>query len=283
MTLFQAAIFGLVQGLTEFLPISSAAHLRIVSALLGWADPGAAFTAVIQLAIVVTLFLYFWQDLVKIATAMLRGLQSGRLFEKHEARLGWMIVVGTLPIMVLGLAFKKHVETSLRSLYVIAFAEIGLAVALIVAESWERSRIAAGTRLREMKDVTWSDAIIVGIAQCLALIPGASRSGSTITGGLFVGFTRETAARFSFLLALPSFLGAGILEFIHHRHELLAAPNAGRNLVVATVIAIFVGYAAVAFLMNYLKRHTTWAFIIYRLALGALLLALLASGRLPAL
>ena len=283
MTLLQAAVFGLVQGLTEFLPISSAAHLRIVSALLGWTDPGAAFTAVIQLAIVVTLFLYFWKDLTTIATAMLRGLQTGHLFKDHDARLGWMIVVGTVPIVVLGLAFKKYVETGLRSLYVIAIAEIGLALALIVAESWERSRVAVGTRLREMKDITWSDAVIVGLAQCFALIPGASRSGSTITGGLFVGFTRETAARFSFLLALPSFLGAGILEFAHHRHELLAAPDAGRNLLVATVIAIFVGYGAVAFLMNYLKLHTTWVFIIYRLALGALLLALLANGRLPAL
>jgi len=273
-------VFGLIQGLTEFLPISSAAHLRIASALLGWADPGTAFTAVIQLAIVVTLLLYFWNDLIHIAVAMLRGLQTGRMFGDQDARLGWMIVVGTLPIMVLGLAFKKHVETSLRSLYVIAFAEIGLALALIVAESLERSRVAAGAQLREMKDVTWSDAIIVGLAQCLALIPGASRSGSTITGGLFVGFTRETAARFSFLLALPSFLGAGILEFLHHRHELLAAPDAGRNLVVATVVAIFVGYAAVAFLINYLKRHTTWIFIIYRLLLGAGLLALLANGKL---
>ena len=282
MTLLQAAVFGLIQGLTEFLPISSAAHLRIVSAFLGWTDPGAAFTAVIQLAIVVTLFLYFWHDLVHIAAAMLRGVQTGRLFDNHDARLGWMIVVGTLPIMVLGLAFKKHVETSLRSLYVIAIAEIGLALALIVAEHLERSRVAAGIRLREMKDVTWTDTIIVGVAQCMALIPGASRSGSTITGGLFVGFTRETAARFSFLLSLPSFLGAGVLEFVHHRHELLAAPGAGRNLVVATVVAIFVGYGAVAFLMNYLKRHTTWVFIIYRLVLGAGLLALLANGRLQA-
>ena len=283
MTLLQAAVFGLIQGLTEFLPISSAAHLRIVSALLGWTDPGAAFTAVIQLAIVVTLLLYFWHDLAHIAAAMLRGVQTGRLFDDHDARLGWMIVVGTLPIMVLGLAFKKHVETSLRSLYVIAIAEIGLALALIIAEYLERSRVAAGTRLREMKDITWTDTIIVGLAQCLALIPGASRSGSTITGGLFVGFTRETAARFSFLLALPSFLGAGVLEFVHHRHELLAAPDAGRNLVVGTIVAIFVGYAAVAFLMNYLKRHTTWVFIIYRLVLGAALLALLANGRLQAL
>ena len=127
MTLLQAAVFGLIQGLTEFLPISSAAHLRIISALLGWTDPGTAFTAVIQLAIVVTLLAYFWHDLVHIAAAMLRGAQTGRLFDDHDARLGWMIVVATLPIMVLGLAFKKHVETSLRSLYVIAFAEIGRA------------------------------------------------------------------------------------------------------------------------------------------------------------
>ncbi len=280
MTLLQATVFGLIQGLTEFLPISSAAHLRIVSAFLGWDDPGTAFTAVIQLAIVVTLLLYFWRDLVHIAAAMLRGAQTGRLLDDHDARLGWMIVVGTVPIMVLGLALKKYVETSLRSLYVIALAEIGLALALIVAEYLERSRIAAGTKLRGMKDITWRDSILVGAAQCLALIPGASRSGSTITGGLFVGFTRETAARFSFLLALPSFLGAGILEFLHHRHELLGAPGAGRNLVVATVVAIIVGYAAVAFLMNYLKRHTTWVFIIYRLVLGAGLLALLSSGRL---
>jgi undecaprenyl-diphosphatase len=280
MTLLQAAVFGLIQGLTEFLPISSVAHLRIFSALVGWNDPGTAFTAVIQLAIVVTLFLYFWNDLVHIAVGMLRGLQTGRLLEEQDARLGWMIVVGTLPIIVLGLAFKKHIETSLRSLYVIAFAEIGLALVLIVAEWMECSRVAAGTRLRGIKDVTWADTIIVGLAQCLALIPGASRSGSTITGGLFVGFTRETAARFSFLLALPSFLGAGLLEFVHHRHELLSTPGSGRNLAVATVVAIFVGYAAVAFLMNYLKRHTTWVFIVYRLVLGAGLLALLANGRL---
>jgi undecaprenyl-diphosphatase len=280
MSLWQAIVYGVIQGLTEFLPISSAAHLRIVAAILGWSDPGTAFTAVIQLAIVVTLLLYFRHDLVKIVTAMFRGAQTGRLFESHDARLGWMIVVGTVPIVVLGLAFKKHIETSLRSLYVIAVAEIGLALALIIAEALERSRARRGTKLKEIDNVTWTDAIIVGLAQCLALIPGASRSGSTITGGLFVGFTRETAARYSFLLSLPSFLGAGVLEFAHHRHELLATQGAGLNLAVTTVVAIFVGYAAVAFLMNYLKRHTTWLFIIYRLGLGAALFGLLAAGQL---
>ncbi|HUJ72344.1 MAG TPA: undecaprenyl-diphosphatase UppP [Verrucomicrobiae bacterium] len=282
MTLWQAIVYGVVQGLTEFLPISSAAHLRIVAAAFDWPDPGTAFTAVIQLAIVVTLLLYFWHDLTQIATAMLEGVRNGRWFSNHDARLGWMIVVGTLPIMVLGLAFKKHIETSLRSLYIIAAAEIGLALALILAEALERSRARAGTKLKEMGEVSWPDAIIVGLAQCLALIPGASRSGSTITGGLFVGLTRETAARFSFLLSLPSFLGAGVLEFVHHHHELLATRGAGLNLVFATVVAIVVGYAAVAFLMNYLKKHTTWLFIFYRLALGGLLLALLANGRLKA-
>src|ERR1035438_4091248 len=138
MTLWQAIVYGVIQGLTEFLPISSAAHLRIVAAALDWPDPGTAFTAVIQLAIVVTLLLYFWHDLTQIATAMLEGVRTGRWFSSHEARLGWMIMVGTLPIMVLGLAFKKHIETSLRSLYVIAIAEIGLALALIIAEYLER-------------------------------------------------------------------------------------------------------------------------------------------------
>jgi undecaprenyl-diphosphatase len=282
MTLWQAIVYGVVQGLTEFLPISSAAHLRIVAAVLDWPDPGTAFTAVIQLAIVVTLVLYFWRDLTQIATAMLEGLRNGRWFSSNEAPLAWMIVLGTLPIVVQSLAFKKQIETSLRSLYVIAAAEIGLALALILAEALERSRARAGTKLKEMGEVSWPDTIIVGLAQCVALIPGTSRSGSTITGGLFVGLTRETAARFSFLLALPSFLGAGVLEFAHHHHELLATPGAGLNLVFATVVAIIVGYAAVAFLMNYLKKHTTWLFIVYRLALGGLLLALLADGRLKA-
>jgi len=280
MTLWQAIVYGIIQGITEFLPISSAAHLRIVAAAMGWTDPGAAFTAVIQLAIVVTLLLYFWHDLSQIAAAMLEGLRKGRPFESHDARLGWMIIVGTIPIVVLGLAFKKHIETSLRSLYVIAAAEVGLAVALVIAENIERARTQSGVALKDMSHVAWPEAMIVGLAQCLALIPGASRSGSTITGGLFVGLTRETAARFSFLLSLPSFLGAGILEFHHHRHELLAKQGDGLNLVVATIVAIIVGYAAVAFLMNYLKRHTTWIFIIYRFALGAALFGLLAAGKL---
>lgn len=280
MTLWQAIVYGIVQGITEFLPISSAAHLRIVAAMMGWTDPGAAFTAVVQLAIVVTLLLYFWHDLSQIARAMLNGLRTSRPFESHDARLGWMIVVGTIPIVILGLAFKKHIETNLRSLYVIAAAEIGLAVALVIAEYMERARTRAGATLKDMGRITWPDAMIVGLTQCLALIPGASRSGSTITGGLFVGLTRETAARFSFLLSLPSFLGAGILEFHHHHHELLAKQGDGSNLVVATIVAIIVGYAAVAFLMNYLKRHTTWIFIIYRFALGAALFGLLAAGKL---
>ena len=153
MTLWQAIVYGIVQGITEFLPISSAAHLRIVAAVMGWTTR-AAFTAVIQLAIVITLLLYFWQDLSQIASAMLEGLRTGRLFESHDARLGWMIIVGTLPIVVLGLAFKKHVETSLRSLYVIAAAEVGLAVALVVAEYIERARTQAGMTLKDMRRVT---------------------------------------------------------------------------------------------------------------------------------
>jgi undecaprenyl-diphosphatase len=262
MTLWQSIVLGIIQGLTEFLPISSTAHLRIVPALLGWSDPGAAFTAVIQLGTLIAVFVYFWRDIVAIIVGALRG-----------EKFGWMIAAGTVPVVVFGLLFKQQIETTLRSLYVIAGALIGLALLLALAERVIRRR----QRLRGMKELGWLDAIVVGCAQAVALIPGSSRSGCTITGALFCGLDRETAARFSFLLSLPAVLAAGIFEFRHA----LEAPNGNPvHLAVATLVSAIVGYGSIAFLLNYLKRHTTWLFIIYRLALGALLLALLAAGRL---
>jgi undecaprenyl-diphosphatase len=265
MTLWQAIVLGIVQGVTEFLPISSTAHLRIVPALLGWSDPGAAFTAVIQLGTLVAVLAYFRHDIVSITRGVFRG-----------DRLGWMIAVGTIPVVVFGLLFKHHIETSLRSLYVIASAMIGLAVLLALAEWATRRR----KPLRGLEQVGWLDAIVVGISQAVALIPGSSRSGCTITGALFMGLNRETAARFSFLLSLPAVFAAGIFELIKARHELLATQEHVHDLVVATVVSCVVGYASIAFLLGYLKRHTTWLFIIYRLALGGFLLALLFAGRL---
>jgi undecaprenyl-diphosphatase len=282
MTLWQAIVLGVVQGLTEFLPISSTAHLRIVPALLGWDDPGAAFTAVIQLGTLVAVLLYFSSDIVAMTKGILGGLRDGKPVGTPEAKMGWMVIVGTIPVVIFGLLFKKHIETTLRSLYVIAGAMLALAVVLMLAEWFVRWRQRQGHALREMKVLGWVDAIVVGCAQCVALIPGSSRSGCTITGGLFLGMTRETAARFSFLLSLPAVLAAGIFELIKARHELLATPEHVHDLFAATLVSFIVGYASIAFLLGYLKKHTTWVFIIYRLALGGALLALLANGKLRA-
>ena len=282
MTLGQAILLGIVQGLTEYLPISSTAHLRVIPALLGWDDPGAAFTAVIQLGTLVAILLYFYSDIVSITRGVLGGLRHGRLLETTEARMGWMIVAGTIPVVVLGLLFKHNIETTLRSLYVIAGAMIGLAVVLMLAEWLMCWRQRQGRALREMTGLGWLDAIVVGCAQCVALIPGSSRSGCTITGGLFMGMSRETAARFSFILSLPAVFAAGIFECIQARHELLATQEHVLNLLAATFVSFVVGYVSIAFLLGYLKKHTTWLFIIYRLALGGILLALLLGGKLKA-
>lgn len=190
--------------------------------------------------------------------------------------MGWMIAVGTVPVVVFGLLYKKQIETSLRSLYIVAAAMIGLALVLAVAEWFERRR----QRLRDINDLGWVDAIVVGCFQAIALIPGSSRSGCTITGGLFLGMKRDTAARYSFLLSLPAVLAAGVLELWHARHELLATPEHVHDLIVATVVSFIVGYASIAFLLGYLRKHTTWVFIIYRLLLGGGLLLLLRLGTL---
>jgi undecaprenyl-diphosphatase len=268
MTLWHSILLGVIQGVSEYLPISSTAHLRIIPALLGWEDPGAAFTAVIQLGTLVAVLLYFARDIVEIVRDLFRN--------GPRAREGWMIGVGTIPVVVFGLLFKKHIETTLRSLYIIAGAMIGLAVILAVAERLERRR----QKLRTMEQLGWADAIIVGFCQAVALIPGSSRSGCTITGGLFLGMSRETAARFSFLLSLPSVFAAGVFELVHARHDLLSTSKHVHELVVATVVSFVVGYASIAFLLGYLKKHTTWLFIVYRLLAGAALFALLWSGKL---
>lgn len=268
MTVGQAIVLGIVQGLTEFLPISSTAHLRIIPALCGWPDPGAAFTAVIQLGTLAAVLSYFARDIITITRDTITG----------RGRLGWMIVVGTLPVVVCGLIFKDNVEHTLRSLYVMAGAMIALALVLAVAEWCEYRR----RRLRVMADVGWLDAVVVGCAQAVALIPGSSRSGCTIAGALFMGLNREAAARFSFLLSLPAIAMAGVYEFISHRHDLLSSDASTANVIIATAVSAVVGYLSIAFLLNWLKRHTMWLFIIYRLVLGALLLALLQTGKLPA-
>ncbi|QRK09743.1 undecaprenyl-diphosphate phosphatase [Archangium violaceum] len=269
MSLLQAIVLGLVQGLTEFLPISSTAHLRIVPELLGWPDPGAAYSAVIQLGTVAAVLIYFRKDLVTLTRAFFQGLARREPFGTTESRLAWFVLIGTLPIGICGLAFKKTIETSLRSLYVISASLIVLAVILFVVE-----RLAS--HKRTLDDMRWRDGLIVGLWQALALIPGSSRSGTTITGGLSLGLRREDAARYSFLLSIPATTLAGIFE-LKHLLEATERPSAVA-LWVGTVVAFASGMASIAWLLSYLRKRSTLVFIVYRVALGVVLLALLQAG-----
>lgn len=281
MSLLQAITYGIIQGLTEFLPISSTAHIRILPALMGWSDPGAAFTAVIQFGTLAAVLLYFATDISRIVTGVTVGIMKRKPLGSADAKMGWMIAAGTVPVVVLGLLFKKPIETTLRSLYVVGGSMIVLALLLLFAEIMLATRSKRGISLKKISDLSWYEALGVGFWQAVALIPGSSRSGVTITGGLLFGMTRETAARFSFLLSLPSVFAAGVFELIKERHELLATTSGIENLIAATLVSGIVGYASIAFLLGYLKNHTTYIFIFYRLLVGGALLFLLMRGVIP--
>lgn len=266
MDLIQAIVYGVIQGVTEWLPISSTAHLRIVPALLRWPDPGAAFTAVVQLGTVLAALLYFGRDLQIALLGWTRSFKRGDARNTREAKVGWAIFVGTIPIVVLGLILQRRIETDFRSLYVIAFSLIFMGIVMLIAE-----RVA--TRRRSFEDVQVKDGVIVGLWQAASLVPGMSRSGSTISGALFSGFDRPAAARLSFLLSIPSVLGAGLKEAYSERAALY-----GQNLmplVVATVVSFAVGFATIALLMRFLQTHSTNYFSGYRVVLGIVLLGLL--------
>lgn len=272
---------GVLQGLTEFLPISSSAHLRVFPALFNWDDPGAAFTAVTQLGTLAAVLLYFRHDIARLSRAFTVGLRRGTPWDNPDAKLAWFIILGTVPIVVCGLLFKDHIKTTLRSLQVVAWALIILALLLWLAEWSFRQRRMRGEGPRDFDRLNWGDAIVVGLAQTLALIPGASRSGVTITAGLFRHMRRDTAARFSFLLSLPSVFAAGAYELIEAWSELASSDVGLFNLTIATVMAGVVGYASIAFLLRFLRRYSTGVFIAYRIVLGGTVLTLLAYGLLP--
>ncbi len=270
MTVVQAIVLGLVQGITEFLPISSIAHLRVVPALLGWSDPGAAFSAVIQLGTLAAVLIYFGPDVRIMARAVIRGVVDGRPWATREARLAWFIVLGTLPIGVCGVAFKRYIVGELRSLYVISGSLIVLGILLWVAERKAAFR-------REVAEIGWLDSQAIGMAQALALIPGSSRSGTTMTAAMFLGLTREAAARFSFLLGIPAIGAAGVFEF----RDLLKHGMGGQGLstlMIGIIVSALSGYLAIDLLLRYLRTRTTHVFVWYRIGLGLLLLALLAGG-----
>jgi undecaprenyl-diphosphatase len=292
MSLLQAILLGIVQGLTEFIPISSTAHLVIAGRVLKLAltpEQLTASIAVIQLGTLVAVIIYFAGDIWNITRAFVNDhlvlLKDGRRDQfnrkndharlSHEAKLGWLIIIGSLPVGVVGLIFKKQIEgTFTKNLWVIATMMVVIALLLAVAE-------LVGKKRRRMQDLGVGDALAVGFAQCLALIPGSSRSGSTIMGGLFAGETRETAARFSFLLSMPAIAASGLLELKQAVHVLPQGSLV--TLAVGTVVSAIVGYASIWFLLRFLRTHTTGIFIGYRLIVGAAILLMLFSGRISPL
>jgi undecaprenyl-diphosphatase len=273
VSLLQAIVLGLVQGLTEFIPISSTAHLRIVPAMLGWPDPGAAASAVIQLGTLLAVVIYFFRDTVRMTVGFFRGLARRQPFADPDSRLAWYVIIGTIPVSVFGLLFKDFIETGARNLWLIASSLIAIALLLVVAE-WYAKRVS----LRPIEEVNLSDGIAVGFGQALALIPGMSRSGSTIMVGLFRGLSHAAAARFSFLLSIPAILLSGLFEWYVEREHLAAVGWA--PMLVAVAISFASGWASIWFLLRYLKTHTTAIFIYYRIALGVLILVLLFYGTL---
>jgi undecaprenyl-diphosphatase len=264
----EAIVLGLVQGLTEFLPISSSGHLRIVPAFLGWEDPGAAFTAVIQLGTMAAVLVYFRHDLWRIAKAFLRELRVPFRQRSHEANLGWFIVLGTIPISIFGVIFSDQIESGARDLYLIGSALILFSFVMLASERF-------GTRQRQLAELNGRDGAFIGVAQALALIPGVSRSGATISAGLFRGFDRAAAARYSFLLSVPAVVLSGLYELRDIGHGETASAAAT---LIATVAAFVSGYAAIAWLLRYLASHTLDIFVAYRIPLGILVLVLAATG-----
>ncbi|MGB3424488.1 MAG: undecaprenyl-diphosphate phosphatase [Castellaniella sp.] len=265
-----ATILGLVQGLTEFLPISSSAHLRILGPLLpSGGDPGAAFTAITQIGTETAVLLYFRRDILRILHAWLAALVTPARRSDPDARMGWLILIGTLPIAVLGLLFKDAIEGNLRNLYITGGVLALFALILGVAD-----RI--GVKRRGLEGLTWGHGLLFGFAQALALIPGVSRSGGTITAGLLLGYTREAAARYSFLLALPAVFAAGFYQLFRSWGQV--GPIAAGPTAWATLVAFGVGYGVIVVFLRFISTHSYLPFVLYRVVLGALVLALLAGG-----
>jgi undecaprenyl-diphosphatase len=269
MTSIEAVVLGIVQGITEFLPISSTAHLRVVPALVGWPDPGAAFTAVLQLGSLAAVIGYFLKDLSVMFGAALRAVTDRSRPPEPPALQLLYIIVGTIPVGLAGILLKHRVEGSFRALGVIATAQIVVGLALAVAEK-------TASHKRSFDDIKMRDALIIGCAQMLALVPGVSRSGITLLAGMSVGLQRAAAARFSFLLSVPAVAAAGIFELpkVLKSHDVGGVP-----LALGLVAAVISSYASIAWLLKFLRTRTTLPFVVYRVALGIFIFAMLAAGR----
>jgi undecaprenyl-diphosphatase len=275
---FEAVVLGVLQGLTEFLPISSSAHLRIYPAFFGWDDPGAGFTAVVQIGTELAVVIYFAKDIWRIANAWLRSLWQPQWRGHPDARMGWFVILGSVPIVVLGVTLKDTIETEFRSLWIIGTTLIVLGVILGIADR-------VGDTDRKIGDLTLPHALLYGAAQALALIPGVSRSGATISMGRFLGYDREAATRFAFLLAIPAVVGAGIFQLQEvvgcdpaSGAEACATNYGAMPTLAATIVSFVVGYTAIAWLLRYVTTHSYLPFVIYRIALGTITLALVGTG-----
>ncbi|HEX7829366.1 MAG TPA: undecaprenyl-diphosphatase UppP [Thermoanaerobaculia bacterium] len=271
MSIIEAIVLGLVQGLTEFIPISSTGHLKIVPELLGWGDPGAAASAVIQFGTILAVIIYFFGDIVRLTKGFFRGLLARKPFEDPDSREAWYVIVATIPIVVLGVLLKDLIHGVFRSTWVITFQLISIAILMQVAEAYAKRR---GFRPRE--DFNIKDAAIIGAGQCIALIPGSSRSGSTLMTALFRRVPHDYAARFSFVMSIPAITAAGLFELISEREHLSTVGTT--PIMVAIVVAFISGWASIYFLLRYLRTHTTHIFIYYRYVLGAVLAVLLMMG-----
>jgi undecaprenyl-diphosphatase len=275
MSWLQVAVLAVLQGLTEFLPVSSSGHLAIASQLFFADDAGASFTAVTQLGTELAVLVYFAKDIRRILISWFAGLRNAARRDS-DYWLGWWVIIGTIPICVLGLLFKDQIRGGVRNLWIVAIALIVFSAVIAAAEYY-------GRQTREVEQLTWKDGVIVGLAQCLALVPGVSRSGATISAGLFLGQSREVAARFGFLLAIPAVLASGLFSLPDAFAPVTEGMSAtGPQLVVSIVIAFVVGYAAVSWFLKFLVRHGMYWFVGYRVILGVVVLILLGTGVLVA-
>ena len=272
MTWFEAIVLGVIQGLTEFLPISSSAHLLVVSRLFGWGDPGAAFTAVSQIGTETAVIIYFRHDIARIIRVWSSSLVHRERRSEIDARMGWYVILGTIPIAVLGLVFQDQIETVARNLWITATMLAVFGIILGVAD-------ALGRRVKPIDALKARDAGLFGIAQAAALIPGVSRSGATISMGLALGYTREAATRYAFLLAIPAVLASGFYEATKIGSDTNVAWG---QTIVATLIAFVIGYLVIAWLIRYLQTNSFRPFVYYRLGLAALIVVLLATGTISA-
>ncbi|MFI0961824.1 undecaprenyl-diphosphate phosphatase [Streptomyces sp. NPDC021080] len=279
MSWFQSLVLGLVQGLTEFLPVSSSAHLRLTAAFAGWDDPGAAFTAITQLGTEAAVLIYFRKDVGRILSAWFRSLTNKAMRGDHDARTGWLVIVGSIPIGVLGITLKDQIEGPFRDLRVTATMLIVMGVVIGIADRLAArdetgGRHRAAKQRKVLEDLNTKDGLLYGICQAMALVPGVSRSGATISGGLFMGYGRAAAARYSFLLAMPAVLASGTFELKDAAAE---GHVSWGPTVFATIIAFAVGYAVIAWFMKFISHKSFMPFVWYRIALGFVIIGLVGA------